>query len=64
MMGSLAARLGDRSAAQAHFAAALALAERANSPVWQAQVQHDWAVAMGDRPDLLAASRRTAERLA
>ena len=56
LMGSLAALAGHRAEAEAHFTAALELAERAGSPVWRAHVQHDWAVALGDRPDLRAAA--------
>jgi DNA-binding CsgD family transcriptional regulator len=63
LMGSLAALAGRPVEAETHFAAALALAERAGSPVWTAHAQHDWAVALGDRPDLLAAAETTATEL-
>jgi DNA-binding NarL/FixJ family response regulator len=63
LMGSLAALVGRRSDAEAHFQAALDLAERGGSPVWRAHVQHDWAAALGDRPDLEAAAQATAAAL-
>ena len=63
LMGGLAALLGRRADAERHFAAALALADRAGSPPWRARVQHDWATALGDRPDLLAAAHATAKAL-
>jgi DNA-binding SARP family transcriptional activator/tetratricopeptide (TPR) repeat protein len=42
-LARLAAFLGDGIAADAHFAAALDLAERSGSPLWRAQVLADWA---------------------
>ncbi len=63
LMGRLAALEGRRAAAAAHFAAALDLAERSDSPVWRAHAQADWALALGDRPDLLEAARATARDL-
>jgi hypothetical protein len=62
-MGSLAACMGRDQDAESHFVAALGLAERSGSPVWRAQVQHDWAVAMGNRPDLLVAAGATAREV-
>ena len=56
LMGMLAALAGRRDDAQAHFAAALDLADRSGSPPWRARVQFDWATALGDRPDLMAAA--------
>jgi tetratricopeptide (TPR) repeat protein len=61
LMGSLAACMG-RDDAESHFAAALGLAERSGSPVWRAHVQYDWAVALGDRPDLLEAAGEIARQ--
>jgi DNA-binding CsgD family transcriptional regulator len=63
LMGRLAALVGRPLEAQAHFAAALELAERAGSPVWRAHVQHDWSVTLGDRPELRAAAEATATEL-
>jgi len=55
--------LGRRDDAAKHFAAALALAERAASPVWTAHVQYAWAVALGDPGGLLAAAHAAAVSL-
>jgi hypothetical protein len=63
LMGSLAACMGRDQDAESHFAAALGLAERSGSPVWRARVQHDWAVSLGARPDLLVAAGRTARQV-
>jgi DNA-binding CsgD family transcriptional regulator len=63
LMGSLAALAGRSGEAEAHFVAALELAERAGSPMWRAHVQHDWAVGLGNRPDLVAAAEATAVEL-
>ena len=59
----LAALLGRRDDAERHFADALVLAKRSGSPVWTCRVQRDWALALGDRPDLLAAAHETAAAL-
>ena len=61
--GALAALLGRRDDARQHFAAALAMAERSGSRVWLARVQHDWSVALGERPDLLEQAHTTATQL-
>ncbi|MPY94742.1 MAG: hypothetical protein GEV08_17270, partial [Acidimicrobiia bacterium] len=63
LMGNLAALLGRRRDAEGHFAAAVALAERTSSAPWRARAQHDWAVALGGRPDLLRAAHATAAAL-
>ncbi|MDT7785534.1 MAG: hypothetical protein QOF58_3953, partial [Pseudonocardiales bacterium] len=44
LRGGLAHLLGQRQQADAYFRAAMALADRSGSPVWRAQVQHDWSV--------------------
>ena len=63
LMGSLAALMCRRDDAERHFVAAFDLADQSGSPVWLAQVQHDWAAALGDRKDLAAAAQTTAARL-
>jgi DNA-binding CsgD family transcriptional regulator/tetratricopeptide (TPR) repeat protein len=63
LRGSLVALMGRPDEARAHFVDALALAQRSGSPVWLARVHHDWAVALGERLDLLEAARATASRL-
>ena len=63
LRGGLAALLGRRDDARTHFIAALALAERSGSPVWLARVQHDWAVVLCERADLLHESCSTATRI-
>ena len=52
-----------RDDAERHFVAAFDLADQSGSPVWLAQVQHDWAAALGDRKDLAAAAQTTARAL-
>ena len=44
LRGGLAELLGSIGEAESHFRAAMALADRSASPVWRAQVQHDWAL--------------------
>jgi DNA-binding CsgD family transcriptional regulator len=44
LRGGLAHLLGRRQQADTYFRAAMGLADRSSSPVWRAQVQHDWAV--------------------
>jgi DNA-binding CsgD family transcriptional regulator len=63
LRGTLAAVLGRRNDAEAHFRSALEQADRSRSPVWRARVCHDWAVALGNRPDLLDAARAIAVEL-
>ena len=63
LRGRLAALLGRRVAALEHFRAALDLAERSGSPVWIARVKYDWAVTLGDRPDLLVEAHAIAVRV-
>ncbi len=48
-LGTLAAVLGRYDAAEAHFADALALAERMRGLVWQADLRHDWAAMLHRR---------------
>ena len=63
LRGTLAAVLGRRDDAEGHFRSALEQAKLGRSPVWRARVCHDWAVALGDRPDLLDAARAIAVEL-
>ena len=63
LRGALAALLGRHEVARSHFTAALVLAERSGSPVWLARVQHDWAVALAERTDLLHEAYAIAVRL-
>ena len=69
LLGALAARLGRHADAEVHFVDAMAMATRCRSPVWTAEVQYDWAVALSargelDRARLLAdEARATADRL-
>lgn len=49
LLGGLAAMLGRWAVANEHFAAALQLAERSHSPLWAAEAEYDWAVALADR---------------
>jgi DNA-binding CsgD family transcriptional regulator len=49
LLGGLAELLGRPGTADEHFATALALAERSHSPVWTAEVQHDWAGVLAGR---------------
>jgi DNA-binding CsgD family transcriptional regulator/tetratricopeptide (TPR) repeat protein len=69
LLGGLAELLGRPDVADEHFAIALALAERSDSPVWTAEVQHDWAGALArrgqhERATILARqAAETAERL-
>lgn len=63
LMGSLCSLMGRRDQALAHFQTALEMAERSGSPVWKAHIQHAWAAALGDRPDLMADARATAVAL-
>jgi DNA-binding CsgD family transcriptional regulator/tetratricopeptide (TPR) repeat protein len=62
LMGNLAAIMGRRTDAERHFAAALAMAVAAESPLWIARTKFDWAVSLGDRPDLLADARAMAHQ--
>ncbi len=52
LLGSLAALLGRPRHADEHFGVALELAERSGSPVWAAEVQHDWAIVLASRGEL------------
>jgi DNA-binding CsgD family transcriptional regulator len=63
LLGGLAALLGRHDAAAAHFAAALALAERCRSPVWTAEVQADWATLLGVIGDEAGAARLRSQAL-
>ena len=48
-LGALASVLGRTDAAEAHFTAALALAERMRALPWQAQIRAEWAGALAAR---------------
>ncbi len=48
--------LGDDERADAHYRAGLVVAERSNSPVWMARVQHDWARQLSRRGQVQEAS--------
>jgi DNA-binding CsgD family transcriptional regulator len=61
LMGGLAALMGRDHDARAHFEAALALAERSGSPLWRAQVRHDWAVNDPSQHQLLGDALAIAE---
>jgi DNA-binding NarL/FixJ family response regulator len=69
LLGGLAELLGRPDTADEHFAIALALAERSDSPVWTAEVQHDWAGVLARRGQherataLARQAAATAERL-
>ncbi len=69
VLGGLASILGRDDDADAHFQAGVAMAERSNSPVWLAHVQHDWAQHLVRRGNVAGASAladralETAERL-
>ncbi len=69
LLGAVAARLGRHVDAEVHFVDAIAMATRCGSPVWTAEVQYDWAVALSargerDRARLLAEqARATAARV-
>ncbi len=55
LRGGLARLLGLNNEAESHFRAALALADRSQSPVWRAHVQHDWACLAAARNDFATA---------
>ncbi len=67
LLGGLAELLGRRDVADEHFAIALALAERSDSPVWTAEVQHDWAGVLagrGEHDRAVVVARQAAETAA
>jgi ATP/maltotriose-dependent transcriptional regulator MalT len=57
LRGGLAHLLGLLNEADTYFRSAMSLADRSASPVWRAQVQHDWALLALDRDD--AANAKT-----
>jgi class 3 adenylate cyclase/DNA-binding CsgD family transcriptional regulator/tetratricopeptide (TPR) repeat protein len=52
LLGGLAALLGRPADADAHFAAALELADRSAAPMWAAEAQRDWSISLAARGDL------------
>ena len=61
LLGGLAALLGRRDVADAHFRAAIELAERSGSPLWTAEVQFDWATALPARGDVCGGRTRSTQ---
>ncbi len=55
-LANLARLLGRTGDATRHFEAALALAERSGSPVWEAHVRHDWAKLLVEQGDAAGAA--------
>lgn len=55
LLGGLAELIGRSEDADRHFAAALAIADRAQSPVWRARALHDWARVLARRGDARSA---------
>jgi DNA-binding CsgD family transcriptional regulator len=55
LRGGLAQLLGRLDEADEHFRAAMALADRSESPVWRAHVHHDWGVLALARGDVASA---------
>ena len=55
-LGVLAARMGDHDASDAHFAAAVALDERAGARAYLAQTHMDWARLLAEREEVAAAA--------
>ena len=56
LLGDLAELCGRPEVADAHFRAALALAERGGSPVWTAEVLFDWAAVLAARGEHVRAA--------
>ncbi len=55
LRGGLAQLLGMFEQAEDHFRSALAVADRSESPVWKARVQHDWALLAAAGHDMVTA---------
>jgi DNA-binding CsgD family transcriptional regulator len=55
LRGGLAQLLGMYDQAEEHFRSAMAVADRSESPVWKARVQHDWALLAAANHDMAMA---------
>ncbi|HVE94498.1 MAG TPA: AAA family ATPase [Acidimicrobiales bacterium] len=55
LLGGLAELIGRPDDADRHFAAALAISDRAQSPVWRARALHDWGRVLARRGDVRSA---------